>query len=170
MFSQLDQSTKATFVTYIDRRWQQLYELEKGWAEKAVKYLLLTNSGGAIATLGFLGTSDQIRHSLALKLALLFFAFGVLLVGIFTAMMFHKMAQVLTRYTKSVKDFYTDKISWEYLIEENEKMVQRGWRNYIVPYLSFLCFILGVGAGACALFSSSDHYKPVSVTYIHRDQ
>lgn len=82
-----------------------------------------------------------------------FFAFGVLLVGIFTAMTFHRMAQLLTQYTKSVKDFYTDKIAWEYLIEEDEKMVQRSWRNYIVPYLSFLCFILGIGAGAAALFS-----------------
>jgi hypothetical protein len=148
MLSQLDQSTKTTFVTYIDRRWQQLYELERGWAEKAVKYLLLTNSGGAIATLSFLGTSDQIRHPLALKFALLFFASGVLLLGIFTAMMFHKMAQLLRQYTKSVKDFYTDKIAWEYLIEEDEKRVQRSRRNYVVPHLSFLCFLLGIGTEA----------------------
>ncbi len=152
-FSELEPTTRAGFISHLDRRWQQLYELEKGWAEKAFKYLFITNSGGAIATLSFLGTSDQIRYLPALKFALLFFAFGVLLVGIFTAMTFHRMAQLLTQYTKSVKDFYTDKIAWEYLIEEDEKMVQRSWRNYIVPYLSFLCFILGIGAGAAALFS-----------------
>lgn len=151
--SQLDQMTQASFINHIDQRWQQLYELEKGWAEKAFKYLFLTDSGGAIATLSFLGTSDQIRHLPALKVALLFFAFGVLLVGIFTAMMFHRMAHLLKEYSKSVKDFYNDKIEWGYLIEEDEKRAQRSRRNYIVPYSSFLCFILGIGAGACALFS-----------------
>ena len=40
---------------YINERWSQLYELEKEWGKEAIKYLMLTNAGGAVATLSFIG-------------------------------------------------------------------------------------------------------------------
>lgn len=59
-YSQLDQATKDALNAYINRRWGQLYELEKEWGERALKYLFLTNSGGAIATLSFLGAAKEL--------------------------------------------------------------------------------------------------------------
>jgi len=56
-FSKQDPALRKILGGYINQRWEQLYELEKEWGERALKYLLLTNAGGAIATLSFLGTS-----------------------------------------------------------------------------------------------------------------
>ncbi len=60
LYSQLDPATKEVINAQINRRWGQLYELEKEWGEKALKYLFLTNSGGAIATLSFLGAAEEL--------------------------------------------------------------------------------------------------------------
>ena len=45
-------------VKFIDARWAQLHEIEKESADNIFRYLLLVNSGGAIATLSFLGASS----------------------------------------------------------------------------------------------------------------
>ena len=51
LFSKQDAAVRHSLNGHITQRWVQLYELEKEWGERALKYLLLTNSGGAIATL-----------------------------------------------------------------------------------------------------------------------
>ncbi|MGH7824985.1 MAG: hypothetical protein ACREQ7_07385 [Candidatus Binatia bacterium] len=57
---------------FVDIRWNQLNALAKEDAERAINYLLLTNAGGAIATLSFLGAVESIRSQWAPKGALFF--------------------------------------------------------------------------------------------------
>jgi hypothetical protein len=151
-FSEFDQAVKERLGTQINNRWRQLYELEKEWGERALKYLFLTNSGGAIATLSFLGAYDGALNIVGAKFALFLFVIGVLLAGISTAITFHHMAHLLKEYKLGVNHFYGDKITWEYLIEEDEKRAQAGFWSYAIPYASLACFVFGNMAGAFALF------------------
>ena len=101
--SEVDPGTRETLLNHINRRWGQLYDLEKEWGEKANRYLLLTNAGGAIATLSFLGASSQALNRPSAKVALLFFVVGVVLVGIGTAKQFHHMSGLFKAYKQDVE-------------------------------------------------------------------
>jgi hypothetical protein len=47
----------------IDHRWKELYELETEAEKEGLKFLFVTNSGGAIATLSFMGATELARNS-----------------------------------------------------------------------------------------------------------
>ena len=50
-----NQELKKHQIEYINLRWKQLYDLEKERADQAIKYLFLTNSGGAVTVLSLWG-------------------------------------------------------------------------------------------------------------------
>lgn len=152
LYTQLDSATKDIFNTHINRRWGQLYELEKEWGERALKYLFFTNSGGAIATLSFLGAAKELTGA-GTKAALLLFVLGIVFAGISTAKTFHHMSGLLKQYKQGVEDFYADKITWVALTDADKSRAVATWLDYAIPYLSFFCFIFGSSAGAFALFS-----------------
>lgn len=151
LYSQLDQATKEFLNEHINRRWGQLYELEKDWGERALKYLFLTNSGGAIATLSFLGAAGLINGGA--KLALLLFVLGLVFTGIAIAKTFHHMSSLLKAYKQGVEDFQSDKITWIVLVDSDKVRAVATWLDYVIPYSSFFCFIAGSAAGAYALFA-----------------
>lgn len=53
--SDFDPETREYLFEHSKRRWGQLYQLEKEWSERGLNYLMLTNSGGAVAILSFFG-------------------------------------------------------------------------------------------------------------------
>ena len=152
LYSQLDASTKEVISAHINRRWGQLYGLEKEWGEKAHKYLFLTNSGGAIAILSFLGVAKEL-NGVGTKVALFLFVLGLIFVGISSAMTFHHMSGLFKQYRESVENLYGDKITWIALGEADKKRAVATWLDYAIPYSSFICFIAGSVVGACALFA-----------------
>ena len=152
LFSKQDPAVRQSLNAHINQRWGQLYELEKEWGERALKYLLLTNSGGAIATLGFLGASPAAINMPGAKISLFFFVVGVFLVGVSTAKTFHYISHLFKAYTTDVDHYYSDKITWEHLHDEDKKRVVRDFWDYAIPYTSFACFIAGSVFGAISLF------------------
>ena len=64
-------------LSWINTRWSQLYQLEKEAGELSIKYLFLTNAGGAVAILGFIGASQSLGAIGAVRIALLLFALGL---------------------------------------------------------------------------------------------
>jgi len=152
LFSRQNPEIRQSLNTYINQRWGQLYELEKEWGERALKYLLLTNSGGAIATLSFLGASPTAINLLGAKISLFLFVSGVFLVGVSTAITFHHMSRLFKAWKADVDHYYSDKITWEYLQEEDKKRAVADFWDYAIPYTSFGCFIAGSVFGAISLF------------------
>lgn len=154
MYSKLDPALRAHQVNHINQRWGQLYELEKEWGERALKYLLLTNSGGSIATLSFLGASELVLRMMPVKIALFLFVVGLILVGISTAKQFHHMSGLFKAWKDDVDNYFNDKITWEHLnCEDTKRAVDDLW-DYAIPYASFSCFILGCVFGGFALFGN----------------
>jgi len=64
------------------------------------------------------------------------------------------MNGLLNLYSKGVKEYYSDKKSWDQLCDEDENRAVNDIWDYIMPYVSFFCFILGCLSGAYALFGS----------------
>jgi len=151
-FSKQDPTVRQSLNSHINQRWGQLYELEKEWGERALKYLLLTNSGGAIATLGFLGASPAAINMLGAKISLFLFVLGVFMVGVTTAKTFHHMSGIFKAWKADVDHYYSDKITWEHLHQEDKKRAVEGFWDYAIPYSSFGCFIGGSISGALSLF------------------
>jgi len=42
-------------IEYVNRRWRDLYERQLDVGDRVIKYLILINSGGAVAVLSFMG-------------------------------------------------------------------------------------------------------------------
>lgn len=80
---------------HIDQRWGQLYELEKEWGKEVIKYLMLVNAGGAVATLSFIGTSDAVRAAVTPKIALLLFFLGLLCSGFIITYVYETMSKLI---------------------------------------------------------------------------
>lgn len=153
LFSQQDPNTRQALGAHISQRWAQLYELEKEWGERALKYLLLTNSGGAIATLSFLGAAPSAIGMTGAKIALSLFVLGVVLVGVATAKTFHHMSSIFEKWKADVENYYADSITWAHLQNEDRKRAVTDWWDYAIPYASFGCFIIGCVAGAWSLLT-----------------
>jgi hypothetical protein len=137
---------------YIDRRWSQLYGLEKEFAERALKYLLLTNSGGAVTVLSFMGASKEVRYSFWPSFALVLFVIGVILVGFYNAKQYYHMAKLFNLWKKDAKNYFSGKITWEVLIAEDEKRSLPSIWAYILAWSSFVAFIFGCISGAISIF------------------
>lgn len=153
LFSKQDPMVRQSLDAIINQRWGQLYELEKDWGERALKYLLLTNSGGAIATLSFIGASPLAIKMLGARVALVLFLSGVILVGVSTAKQFHHMSGLFKSWKSDVETYYADKITWEHLQDEDKKRAVADLIDYALPYGAFACFLGGCIAGACSLLT-----------------
>jgi len=153
LYSQDEPVVRQGRINQINVRWGQLYELQKDWGERALKYLLLTNSGGAIATLSFLGASAEAISATGAKISLFLFVLGVFLVGVTTAKTFHDMSGLFKAWKQDTNHYFDDKITWEHLHKQDDARAVEDFWDYAIPYASFGCFILGSISGAVSLFT-----------------
>jgi hypothetical protein len=102
--SRIDHCQPNILVGRINERWRQLHALEKEWAERAVQYLFLTNAGGAIATLSFLGASEKAFNRTGLKWSLALFVAGLILVGFVIAKTYYHMSGLFKPGFRSRED------------------------------------------------------------------
>ncbi|MGQ2979326.1 MAG: hypothetical protein ACT6Q9_06480 [Polaromonas sp.] len=166
-YSELTTERKEYFIGRVNHRWAQLHAIEKEWGDRAYKFLLLTNAGGAIATLSFLGAKPDDLLIFYTKLALGMFMTGVVFTGIATAQRLHRAGRLLNRYRADTEKFFGDQLSWIDLYKSDEKraLTFNLW-NYLLPYTSFFAFIAGVAAGGVALFGSGIATTPTTVLEI----
>ncbi|WP_309398413.1 hypothetical protein [Cerasicoccus maritimus] len=137
---------------HINNRWSQLYELDKEWGKEAIKYLILMNSGGAVATLSFLGASADIRGTLPPKLALIFFFVGLVSSGCMVAYAYESMNRLFSHWQKDVEAHYMKELDYADLIKRDSSRVPSGKVDRILGYTGLTAFILGFIVGATGLF------------------
>jgi hypothetical protein len=150
----MDSEKRENSINYLNNRWRQLYELEKEWGEKAVNFLFLTNSGGAIATLSFLGSDNELTiiQYLNFKVSLILFVIGVFFVGVTIARAYHHMLNLFEGYKKDANSFLVDLVAWKHLCDEDDARVSSIQLQYVPPYASFICFVAGCIFGGYGLF------------------
>lgn len=138
---------------YLSDRWLQLNTLGKEWGDRAAKYLLMTNAGGAIAMLSFLGTYDKALSILAVKVALTFFLAGIVVAGVWIAFMVHHLEAAMTGIDNDTGSLYRHEIDYATVIARDNERTGEKKRRLILPYLSFSCFIAGCSIGSYTLFA-----------------
>jgi hypothetical protein len=134
-------------INYINARWIQLNTLSKDATDKAIQFLFLTNSGGAIATLSFIGAVQGIRSQWAPKVALGLFAAGLILVGIHIAYWVHFIDFIFYHWRKDSARYTENQITWATLVNDDNNRAYKTTALYIIGYASFVCFIAGVLIG-----------------------
>jgi hypothetical protein len=141
---------------YIDVRSSHLSQLLMLWIERVLKYLFLTNAGGAIAVLSFMGASQEVRAMASPKWALGCFLVGVFLVGVLSAYQLQHSANLNTEWRNDVQDYLAGQITWEKLIQSDKtrSYVVTSCLGYLLSYGSFLCFVVGSAIGFFLLVKS----------------
>ena len=156
--SQTEEPVRSSRLKYVETRWNQLLRLVEDSELRALQYLFLTNAGGAVATLSFLGGSQLVRKLLMPKISLGFFVFGIFTVGVLTALSTHRMTGLFREWKSSAEKYTSDGISWGTLLANDNERVEKGrWLVVAIGYIAFACFIAGSSIGLCALFSSTQH-------------
>jgi hypothetical protein len=142
-------------VAGINVRWGQLNQFVKEASEQAIKFLFLTNSGGAIAVLSFIGTSDAVRALLAPRIALALFSLGVVLSGVIVALRLHQFEWLDKSYRADATNYLDGNLDRAALYG-NDKLQTEACIfkvNYLIGYVSFLCFVAGGIVGLCSILS-----------------
>ena len=133
-------------------RWAQINTLRNQWIEKALRFLILTNAGGAVAVLSFIGNSDEARRMFGPRFALSCFALGIIVAGIFIAIQFHRFDFMFRGYHSDSAKYFSDEIEWDELKKNDDDRSGPHSIDYVWPYISFILFILGCIAGGLSLF------------------
>lgn len=153
--SETEEPIRSGRRQYIDRRWDQLLGLVQEAELRILKFLTLSNAGGAAATLSFLGASEAARKLLLPKFSLGLFVLGVVLVGVLNAIGTHKLRFLFTSWKSDANKYMSNEITWGTLFNEDNSRVERGrCLIVVIAYLSFFCFIAGAVVGLWALFSA----------------
>lgn len=153
--SETPEEQREGHLAYVDQRWTQLSDLELSWSTDAIKYLMLVNSGATIAVLTFFGAIETVRPLLWPKVMLGFFVVGVVIIGIFHAVRYHRIDRIYRSWREGVDQFYSDKLDWEKMISDDENLSRRFPLGVTLAYLAFGCFLGGVIVGLCNFSSLS---------------
>lgn len=128
------------------------------WLGKEVgrlaKYLFISNAGGAVATLSFLGAIEKFRSlpPISLRISLIYFAIGIILVGCIRVRQYYRSENLHDGWNADVNSFFSGELTWEVINKRDEKRCKASRWGYILSGGSFACFIFGIIAGAAALF------------------
>ncbi|MGA2802440.1 MAG: hypothetical protein ABSE97_08760 [Verrucomicrobiota bacterium] len=139
-------------IEYINQRWKQLHALEKECAEVAIKYLLLTNSGGAIAVLSFMGSSEKARSSHYAVAALASFVVGVILVGVFNILRYYRVANLFNSWRRDSEKYFERQIDWKKLTDADNLRSKAQIAAHFAGNLSFVAFLVGCLLGTISFF------------------
>jgi hypothetical protein len=113
----------------------------------------LTNGGGAVAILAFLSNHSP---SLGLKLALLFFAIGVIATGVENRALLSFFGAVSKDNSRRNKEYWDDKLSLRGFAEIPPNVGRHAkWINHHAGVASQVLFAAGVISGAIAFLCGS---------------
>lgn len=138
---------RKTHLDYVDNRWKQLHEKTNDRAEKSSAYLMLTNSGSAIAVVSFMGANKSLTPIPGAPVMLLFFLLGVVLVGMGHAVGYYRSNWLFSGWRNDVSDYYGDKLTWNELLQRDRLRSRYFVWADVVAWFSFGSFLTGLGIG-----------------------
>lgn len=151
-YSSLKPEAQARITGHINTRWKQLYELDKAAVDTPVHLLFLTNSGGAVATLSFIGAIGKNRIADEVKWSLMTFLLALISLGIYHAKQHHHLRNLFLKWQEGVADLYADRKDWPTVLAEDKARIKVTFWDYFFPYVAFGLFVMGCGLGFSALW------------------
>ena len=110
--SETNGEMRKEYLEYVQTRWTQLQETLTERAETVWKYLLLTNSGSAIAALSFMGANKTLTPIPNAPSMLIAFLVGVVLVGVGHAIGYYRANWLFAGWENDVSNYFADKTTW----------------------------------------------------------
>lgn len=138
---------RKSHLEYVDNRWKQLHEMSKDRAEKAWAYLMLTNSGSAVAVVSFMGANKSLTPIPGAPVMLLFFLLGIVLVGVGHAIGYYRSNWLFSGWRNDTSDYFGEKLSWNELLERDKLRSRYFVWVDVVAWISFGSFLTGLGTG-----------------------
>lgn len=131
-----------------------LRTLHREAAERAQKYILFTNSGAAIALLGFMGSNSDVRSSPTMWTALIAFVLGIVFCGFVLAIGFHQSELQFVGWIRDTNSFLSGDGDHESTKKNLDARNQKvGWFPVIFAYLAWFAFLFGVGTSLLYMFN-----------------
>jgi len=124
--------------------------------DKIYQFLMVMNSGGAVAILGYMGSLKG-EVALGPKLALGFFVIGIIFYGGLLALVWHLFTRTKFEWIKNSSEFVKNKIDWGELVKRHASSAQgKHWWlglrwDLLFAYGSFFAFILGSTFGILSI-------------------
>jgi hypothetical protein len=145
-WSKTPQDKKAERKKWIDERWTQFSDTAESWNEEGIKYLLAANAGAMAAALGLLGAMPHLREVLWPRVSLLFFALGLLAIGIYHLARFIQVTLLFWGWRNDVKKYLNeDSLTWNELTNNDEVRSKFGNVGVLLfAGLSFAFLIIGL--------------------------
>lgn len=146
----MSQDQQANYVT---ERYNLFVAQREEERKDAMKFLFLVHSGGVVSLLTFLGTSEAARMVSYNWWALILFALGIIVLGVYKAYMFQTAEYALDKFSSAADQYLRsfDKRTELYpkvlaAEEEIDQLLAAGWYQgigYGLAYGAFLLFIVG---------------------------
>ena len=138
---------------YIHERYWQNFNLFQESIRSVLTFLLLTNSGGAIAVASFLGTSQFRNQTDGPVWALVLYVAGIILAGILLAARYRIMNNIFEGWRADSQSFRNKTLNWNTLNDQDDERSRPRNSLNVLGYSSFGCFIIGSLIAASSLIS-----------------
>lgn len=136
-------------VRYNDQRFQQLNGLLGSSTSACWTYLLTVNGGAAAGLLAFIGSRPELAKLQWPYLTLVIFIAGIVLVGFGHAFVTHKLEALTTHWVKNTGRYFSNEVTWAYVIKEDEKLVGKfNCIPWIFGWSSLAAFLFGTSLAA----------------------
>jgi hypothetical protein len=132
-------------------RVELLWKLTEACEADVAKYLLLANSGGAVATLSFMGAAADLRALPGPHVALVAFLLGVVLCGATLGVRANNASSAYVQFLEDANKYQSAIITWNELVERSSP-TRGALLTTILAALTYLCLIAGAVAGASTVW------------------
>ena len=153
-----DEKLRQVRIAYVEKRWSDLADRYRVLVDEAARYLFLVNSGGAIATLSYMGALKTVDPIPGARLMLIFFLCGVLLVGVGRALGSYRSYSILMGWSRSVSLYYSNAIDWDDLLKQDAEKGKPSLVTDAIAWSCFACFVSGLAVAYRDLIGSAHVY------------
>lgn len=139
-------------IEYVNRRWRDLYERQIDVGSRITKYLILVNSGGAVAMLSFMGAMKTLDPIPGARWMLALFLFGIVATGFLMVVSAYRLDRIFRSWRNDTDSYYKNELDWEDVLKQDRDRARYFWVTDALGWTAFLCFISGLGIAARGLF------------------
>lgn len=141
-------------IEYVNQRWRDLYERQLDVGNRVIKYLILINSGGAVASLSLIGAMKTLDPISGARWMLALFLLGIVVTGLLMAIGGYRLGRVFRGWRNDTDSYYKDELDWEDVLKQDRDRARYFWIADALGWAAFLCFIGGLVIAARGLLFS----------------
>lgn len=138
-------------IEYVNRRWRDLYERQLDVGDRIIKYLILINSGGAVAVLSLMGAMKTLDPVPGARWMLALFLSGIVVTGFLMIIGAYRLSCVFRGWRNDTDNYYKNELDWDDVLKQDRKRSGDFWITHALGWAVFLCFISGLVIAASGL-------------------